>query len=118
MAREASQLLYDAIINHFKRFNFDRKYTTAHFDETYIFKDPSQIPGDSYYNECLDHPLSEDQKVRPKAKFSPKHMVWHCIAENGMVSEPFFTPNSMNQKVYRDECVSRIKRLIAQLNVD
>ena len=235
MAREATQLLYDAIINHFKRFNFDRKYTTAHSleqgislrliqrvlqrfnneenvrlrpipgrpskvvtpklvskikqryikkpssserqvadfykvsrsavqrckkkakiisrkrrkaplyndnqqsrvktfcrklydqhkdhfflmdDETYIFKDPSQIPGDSYYNECLDHPLSEDQKVRPKAKFSPKYMVWQCIAENGMVSEPFFTPNSMNQKVYRDECVSRIKRLIAQLNVD
>ena len=36
MAREATQLLYDAIINHFKRFNFDRKYTTAHFLEQAI----------------------------------------------------------------------------------
>lgn len=87
-------------------------------DETYIFADPSQIPGDSCYTECPGHPLSEEHKVKPKEKFPEKFMVWQRLAENGMVSEPFVTKKSMNQHVYRDECVSKISALIERLDVD
>ena len=77
-------------------------------DETYVAADPSQIPGNHYYNEARDQPLDPQQKTKPKQKFFKKYLVWQAIASNGTVSEPFITTGTINAKIYKDECLKRL----------
>lgn len=84
-------------------------------DETYVPLDPSDCPGNDFYNEINGIELSIDNKLKLKAKFSKKYLVWQAISQDGKVSETFITTDTMNGKTYKKECVPRLIRFIDTL---
>ena len=76
-------------------------------DETYCACDPSQVPGNEYYNIVGDQDIERDFKVKRKQKFGDKFLIWQAIAENVEVSEPYVTKGTINKDIYLEECVKR-----------
>jgi hypothetical protein len=79
-------------------------------DETYVAKDPKDIPGRQYYH-CVDpNDVEFENKTKRKTKFFEKFMVWQAIDELGNVSEPYISEGTINAEIYLEECIK--KRLI------
>lgn len=83
-------------------------------DETYCPVDPSQVPGNEYYNIVDDCEIDNEFKTKRKSKFYPKYLVWQAIAQDGQVSEPYITSGTINKQVYLEECVK--KHLVPFIN--
>lgn len=79
-------------------------------DETYVPKDPTQVPGDQYYLSDDEEETPIEEKTIQTGKFEGKFMVWQAIAEDGDVSEPFVTDCTVNSQIYLKECIE--KRLL------
>lgn len=83
-------------------------------DETYCPVDPSQVPGNEYYNMVGDCEVDIEAKTKRKLKFYAKYLVWQAIAQDGQVSEPYITSGTINKQVYLEECVK--KHLVPFIN--
>lgn len=79
-------------------------------DETYVSFDPKDVPGKKYYHATKSKDVDYKHKVKPKAKFPKRHLVWQAIDANGNVSTPYFCEGTINANVYLNECIK--KRLI------
>lgn len=79
-------------------------------DETYVFQDPSEIPGKQFYNEKPGRPVPHTDKFKRKTKFAKKFLVWQAIDQHGNVSAPFISQGTINGDVYLNECLK--KRLL------
>jgi len=79
-------------------------------DETYVPCDPDDVPGRSFYHATDPKAVPYSERIKPKAKFLKKYLVWQALDANGNVSEPFVSQGTINSQVYRDECLK--KRLL------
>lgn len=79
-------------------------------DETYVYADPSQVPGRSFYHAKDKNGVAFQHRFKPKEKFAEKFMVWQCVDADGNVSTPFVSTGTMNWEVYLRECLK--KRLL------
>lgn len=73
-------------------------------DETYVPVDPKFVPGLQFYHG-KDAPI--ENKIKPKAKYYKKFLIWQCLDENGNVSEPFVANGTINGKLYLEECLKK-----------
>uniref|UniRef100_A0AC35TPZ9 DDE_3 domain-containing protein n=1 Tax=Rhabditophanes sp. KR3021 TaxID=114890 RepID=A0AC35TPZ9_9BILA len=69
-------------------------------DETYVPKDPKNVPGREFYSATSRTGLPLSQRIKTKTKYPGKFMIWQAIDENGNISKPFVTDKSMNWQVY------------------
>lgn len=74
-------------------------------DETYMPFDPQDVPGKTFFHASNPEDVNYSEKVKPKAKFTKKYMIWLAIAENGQISEPFITDQKMDGDMYFRECI-------------
>jgi hypothetical protein len=79
-------------------------------DETYVYIDPEQNSGISYYHESPEAPVSDAYRFKHKEKFAGKYLVWQAMDELGNVSEPFISTGTIRMDVYKEECLR--KRLL------
>lgn len=77
-------------------------------DETYCPADPTQVNGNEYYNFVEGNDICREVKIKRKAKFYKKFMVWQAIAQSGEVSSAFITEGTMNKSIYLNECIKKI----------
>ena len=74
-------------------------------DETYVMWDPKDTPGKKYFHASKPQAVSYRHRVKPKAKFPKKILVWQAIDENGNISDPYISEGNMNGPVYLEECI-------------
>ena len=70
-------------------------------DETYVPKDPADIPGKSFYSAQNRENVDPDIKFIGKKKFTPKFLVWQAIDSLGNVSEPYVHEGTIDALSYR-----------------
>jgi transposase len=86
-------------------------------DETYIKLDYKTLPGPQFYTSPKGKDVPASVKAVYTEKFGKKVMVWQAICECGKVSRPFITTDTMNGKIYVQECLQkRLLPLIKQHN--
>ncbi|KAJ3645955.1 hypothetical protein Zmor_023572 [Zophobas morio] len=76
-------------------------------DETYVPIDPADIPKREFFHCSDPSKVSYDDKVKQRAKFAKKYLVWLAISENGQISDPFITDQNITSQVYLTECIKR-----------
>lgn len=74
-------------------------------DETYVHLDPSDVPGRKFYHATNPKDVKYEDKIKPKAKFPKKILVWQAMDENGRVSRPYFAEGTINAKIYLKDCL-------------
>ena len=81
-------------------------------DESYFRLKGDQMGANrGYYTEDKEN-TNPDVKYRTVDKFPKKVMLWVAISEKG-VSRPYFMQKtSLNGKIYREECIPRLKKFI------
>lgn len=79
-------------------------------DETYVYCDFQQLPGQEFY--VADSRGNVDEKFRTKkqTKFPAKFLVWQAICSCGHRSAVFVCKGSINSEIYIKECLQ--KRLL------
>jgi len=86
-------------------------------DETYVPWDPQDVPGRKFFHAKDPTLTSYADKVKPKAKFFKKILVWQAMDENGNISQPFISEGTINSDVYLKECVkARLLPFIDELH--
>lgn len=77
-------------------------------DETYVAADPSDISAMEFFHAT--HPKSPpyEDRVKAKAKFFKKYLVWQALDEKGRVSRPYVCEGSLNSVVYLRECIMKL----------
>lgn len=83
-------------------------------DETYCACDPTQVPGNEFYNVVDGNEVDRESMLKRKEKFYKKFLVWQAIAETGEVSEPYITIGTINKEIYLEECIKQ--RLVPFIN--
>ena len=81
-------------------------------DESYFRLKGDQMGANrGYYTEDKEN-TNPNVKYRTVDKFPKKVMLWVAISEKG-VSQPYFIQkNSLNGKIYREQCIPRLKKFI------
>lgn len=74
-------------------------------DETYVPWDPQDVPGTKYFHAADPKSVSYSHKVKPKAKFAKKILVWQALDEHGNVSDAYISEGTMNKDIYLEECI-------------
>lgn len=82
-------------------------------DETYVKLDYRTLPGPQFYTSAKGKDVPESVKAIYTEKFGKKVMVWQAICECGRMSRPFITTETMNAKIYINECLQ--KRLLPMI---
>lgn len=76
-------------------------------DETYVKKDFTTLPGDSFYTVQDGYDLSDDEKCVSMEKFGAKILVWQAICSCGERTQSYFTTGTINAKNYTEECLKK-----------
>lgn len=79
-------------------------------DETYVFADFAQLPGQEFYVADSRGNVSEEFRTKKLSKFPKKFLVWQAICSCGNRSASFVTLGSINSDIYIKECLQ--KRLL------
>ena len=70
-------------------------------DETYVYQDPKLVNcGPEYYHAKKREDVSIEKRTKKKKKFAPRFLIWQAIDQNGNVSEPFVTKDTMKGTNY------------------
>lgn len=79
-------------------------------DETYVYCDFKQLPGQEYY--VADSRGNVEEKFRTKmvTKFPKKFLVWQAICTCGQRSDFVVFPGTINSQIYIKDCLG--KRLL------
>src|ERR1700761_2176120 len=83
------------------------KKTLVIDDETYVPADHLDVPGRKFYHATNPKELNYNEKVKPKAKYVTKYLVWNAMDENGNLSEPFISESTINGEVYLQQCIKK-----------
>lgn len=77
-------------------------------DDTYCYKDSSQIPGLRYVQKLPSVELPDSLSPIPKGKFEKKFGVWQAISSNGLISPPVVIEKNTNAKDYLELCLKKV----------
>ena len=81
-------------------------------DESYFRLKADQMGANRGYYTANKENANLNVKYRTVEKFPKKDMLWVAISEKG-VSDPYFVQkNSLNGKIYREECIPLLKKFI------
>lgn len=74
-------------------------------DETYVPCDSTQIPGKQFWTSVPGVEVPAEFKVKRKEKFPAKFLVWQCISQDGVISEPVITKQTLNGERYLKDII-------------
>lgn len=102
-AKKRARLLYENVLTKFQG-------CIMMDDETYVKMDFKQLPGQKFYASTIRGNVPKKFKYVLQDKYARKAMIWQAICSCGIKSRIFVTNETMNAKLYIDECLQ--KRLL------
>lgn len=79
-------------------------------DETYVYCNFCQLPGQEFYTATNRGNVEEHFRTKKKSKFPKKFLIWQAICSCGERSQCYVTSGSINSQIYVKECLQ--KRLL------
>lgn len=76
-------------------------------DETYVKMDFGQLPGQKFYMAMARGDVPNKYKFVFADKFAKKFLIWQAICSCGQKTQVFVTKESMNSKLYKEECLKK-----------
>lgn len=76
-------------------------------DEAYVPFDSEDVPGKKFFHATQSKDFYYKHKVKPKAKFLKRHLIWQATDANGNVSKPYFAEGYINANKYLNECIKK-----------
>jgi transposase/predicted DNA-binding protein YlxM (UPF0122 family) len=76
-------------------------------DETYVYYDFKQLPGQEHYVADARGNVFEQFRTKKVTKFPKKHLVWQAICSCGQRSKFLVFSGSINSNIYIEECLKK-----------
>lgn len=77
-------------------------------DETYLKKNPQEMPNKSYVNIVPGVDISSTSLFVPTSKWPAKYGVWQAISSDGKCSPPVIINGCQNGQTYLDRCIKGV----------
>jgi len=99
--------------------NFFQKFDCCIMDdETYVYYDFKQLPGQEYYVADSRGNVDEKFRTQKATKFPKKFLVWQAICTCGQKSDFFVFSGTINSQIYIEECLkNKLLPLLRRHNV-